>query len=96
MYTKLSDSGNVLGLTTYADVDVGLERNKRTETIHLAGDTVLLDERLYPLGFSPHKEAARRRFTLAHECSYSIAWSLTNSGKRLENYAPDTRSHSAS
>jgi len=67
-YTRLSNTGNVLGLTTYADTEVELHRYCRIDKLRVAGNTILVDESLA----REIKERGRRRYTVAHECAHHI------------------------
>jgi hypothetical protein len=69
-YTRLSDTGDVLGLTTYTDVDVELERYMCKQVIKVAKNTVLIDDSL----IKPDQNQGRRRFTISHECSHQILY----------------------
>ena len=71
-YTRLSDNGDVLGLTTYADVEVELERYMGKQFIKVAKNTVLIDDSLIKPFSQPDSNKGRRRFTIAHECSHQI------------------------
>ena len=71
-YTKLSDTGEVLGLTTYADVDVELDRYMRKQAVKVARNSILIDESLIKPFSQPDKQKGRRRFTISHECSHQI------------------------
>jgi hypothetical protein len=70
-YTRLSDSGALLGVTTYADTEITLARFSRTKAISVPKNTVLIDLRLRDDG-----ENARRRFTLVHECAHQILFRM--------------------
>ena len=67
-YTRLSNTGNVLGLTTYADTDVELHRYCRVDKLRVAGDTILVDDSLV----REIKARGQRRYTIVHECSHHI------------------------
>lgn len=71
-YTRLSDNGDVLGLTTYADVEIELERYMGKQIIKVAKNTVLIDDSLIKPFAQPDKNKGRRRFTISHECSHQI------------------------
>lgn len=73
-YTRLSDNGDVLGLTTYADVEVKLERYLDTQLIKVPKNTVLIDESLIMPFSQPDKNKGRRRFTISHECAHQILY----------------------
>jgi Zn-dependent peptidase ImmA (M78 family) len=66
-YRKLSDKGNILGLTSYKGVVLELSFNSGNIHITVPEDTILLDELL-----ENPKEQHRRRFTIAHECAHQI------------------------
>jgi hypothetical protein len=71
-YTHLSDDGEILGLTAYADTAVELRRYLRRDVISVTRNMVLLDERLYPKFGAEYENRELRRFTLAHECAHQI------------------------
>jgi len=75
-YTRLSDCGKVLGITTYADADIILRRNYRNETIYVPAKTILLDECLSPpdIWGKPDNASKQRQFTIAHECAHQILY----------------------
>jgi hypothetical protein len=80
IYTKLSDTGDLLGLTTFAGIELMLTRNGRDETMRVEQDTLLVEEALLS-----DKSTGRRRFTIAHECGHHI---IDRMGKELTgNYA---------
>lgn len=82
IYTALSDSENILGLTTYADVDITLERNMRTEVLFIKADSILVEKRLLENIAFTDTQRGRRRFTIAHECAHQILFRLeTELGK---------------
>lgn len=66
-YMKLSDEGNLLGITTFSGIELELNRDGRTDRIIVPQDTVLLEESMLD-----DKTSGRRRFTLAHECAHHI------------------------
>jgi hypothetical protein len=72
VYTRLSNNGESLGITTYADTDIELNRYCRKEKIHVLKDTILLDECLQDSQDWQHTERGRKRFTIAHECAHHI------------------------
>ena len=71
-YTRLSDTGDILGLTTYADVDVELDRYMDKQTITVPKNTILIDDSLVKPVARPDVNRGRRRFTISHECSHQI------------------------
>ena len=75
-YTRLSDDGRMLGITTYADTTVKLRRYCYNDTVSIPANTILLDERLKAPAQIPDrqsdKERSRRRFTIAHGCAHQI------------------------
>ncbi|MDR0884457.1 MAG: ImmA/IrrE family metallo-endopeptidase [Oscillospiraceae bacterium] len=70
-YQRLSDTGQILGLTTFQSIQLELKIRGKDETITVPQDTVLLDDSLRPIYCR-----GRRRFTLAHECSHQILYRL--------------------
>jgi len=66
-HRKLSESGKILGLTTYKDVELELELGDGNVVVTVPEDTILLDESL-------EKPDSRRRgrFTVAHECAHQV------------------------
>ena len=66
-YQKLSDNGEVLGLTTYDSVVVDLVVDGKAMEISVSSDTILLDNSL-----CSSENKYRRRFTIAHECAHQI------------------------
>jgi len=76
-YTRLSDDGQILGITTYVDTDVDLYRHFQKEVLRVPGKTVLIDERLMqPMWGIPDTERGRRQFTIAHECAHHLLYQL--------------------
>jgi hypothetical protein len=69
-HTCLSDTGDIVGVTTYVDTVIELRRHSRWERLYVPRNIVLLDESLYSLYAVP----GRRRYTLAHECAHHILW----------------------
>ena len=66
-YQKLSANCTILGLTTYKGVELELQLKNHTEIITVPMDTILVEEKL-----AKPEHAARRRFTIAHECAHQI------------------------
>ncbi|MDR1892681.1 MAG: ImmA/IrrE family metallo-endopeptidase, partial [Oscillospiraceae bacterium] len=66
-YTQLSDDRTLLGLTTFSEIELSLNRNGKSETIRLPQDTILLEEAMLK-----DDKPGRRRFTIAHECGHQI------------------------
>jgi ribosomal 50S subunit-associated protein YjgA (DUF615 family) len=87
IYTRLSNHGEHLGVTTYTDTDIILERYLRTETIRVLKDTILLDESLMESQSWQHDNTGRMRFTVAHECSHQILYRMESEIKRTEHLA---------
>ena len=67
-YRRLSEDGELLGLTSYEAMEVFLPDEERCGACRLDGKTVLIEESLL---FSPHGPG-RRNFTLAHECAHHV------------------------
>jgi hypothetical protein len=66
-YRKLSDHGNLLGITTYKGIMLEFPLENGSVKISVPEDTILLDDCLR------HKDnEMRRRFTVAHECAHQI------------------------
>ena len=84
IYTRLSNDGQTLGVTTYADTDISLNRYCRIDTIHVLKDTVLLDECMKDSQDWQHGEVGRRRFTVAHECAHQILYRREPENRRTE------------
>ena len=84
IYTRLSNDGQTLGITTYADTDIKLNRYCRAETIHVLKDTILLDECLKESQDWQHSELGRRRFTIAHECAHQILYRMESENRQTE------------
>jgi hypothetical protein len=85
-YTRLSDDGNVLGITTYSDTEVDLYRYCRKETIQVPGNTILIDESLRQPSIwgKGDKEINRRQFTIAHECAHHILFGMMSEDEQNE------------
>ena len=66
-HRKLSESGDILGLTTYRGLNLKLTFPEGDVFLSVPEDTILLEERL----LQP-KNHSRWRFTLAHECAHQI------------------------
>ena len=81
---KLSDDGTLIGLTTYADTDIDLDRNCTTEAIHVKKDTILIDESVIPLNDREIGEIGRFRFTVIHECAHQIVFRMKTEKQRQE------------
>ena len=71
VYTKLSDNGKMLGLTTFRGIKLELQRNGGIDSIILPEDTILLEERLREKGTK-----GCRRFTIGHECGHQILYRM--------------------
>ena len=82
VHTRLSDDGQILGLTTYIDTDIKLRRYGKPETIHILKDTVLLDESLKDTQLWQHGDLGRCRFTIAHECAHHIIYRMIPEEKK--------------
>lgn len=70
-YMTLSDDGQVLGLTTYNDVEISLYVRGTMLVMPFRKDSVLIEKRLLE-----HDSNGCRRFTLAHEISHQIIYRL--------------------
>lgn len=66
-YTKLSEDGSVLGLTTYKGMTVDLPLVDSDSEITVPEDTIFLD-----ISLKESINAARMRFTIAHECAHQL------------------------
>jgi hypothetical protein len=77
-YTRLSDDGQILGITTYTDTDIDLYRYCRKDVIRVSENTILIDEHLMkPLMlFDPDPERGRRQFTIGHECAHQMIYRM--------------------
>jgi len=77
-FTRLSDYGEMLGITTYCDTKIVFYRYLRKETITLPKNMLLVDDSLKPpYMYGQLDEArARRRFTIAHECAHQILYRM--------------------
>ena len=64
-YMKLSDSGRILGLTSYKGVNMVLPFTGGDVFLSVPEDTIMLDESLL-------ENDTRTRFTVAHECAHQI------------------------
>ena len=82
VHTRLSDDGQILGLTTYIDTDIKLRRYGKSETIKILKNTVLLDESLKDTQLWQTDELGRCRFTIAHECAHHIIYRMIPEEKR--------------
>ncbi|MDR3210061.1 MAG: ImmA/IrrE family metallo-endopeptidase [Oscillospiraceae bacterium] len=87
----LSDSGEILGLTAYEDAEIAITRYFRQETIRVARNTGLLDERLQPTRAYEDAELGRRHYTLAHECAHQILYRAAPCGQRYSGRAHSLR-----
>ena len=86
-YTRLSDYGKMLGITTYCDTKIELSRYLKKETIKVPKDMLLIDDSLKPpslLGGQPDGQRERRRFTIAHECAHQILYRMMPVEQRRE------------
>ena len=66
-HRRLSDKGNILGLTTYKRVNLKLAFADKNVLLSVPENTILIEERL----LHPHNRK-RWRFTIAHECAHQI------------------------
>ena len=82
VHTRLSDDGQILGLTTYIDTDIKLRRYGKSETIKILKNTILLDESLKDTQLWQTDELGRCRFTIAHECAHHIIYRMIPEEKR--------------
>jgi len=86
-YTRLSDDGKMLGITTYCDTRITLSRYLRRTEIMVPKNMLLIDDSLKPpsiLDGQPDNAKARRRFTIAHECAHQILYRMMPEEKRKE------------
>jgi Zn-dependent peptidase ImmA (M78 family) len=67
-YERLSDTGRILGLTTYRDITLLIKRNDAKETLFLPKNTILIESDLT----SDAKQPGRLHFTIAHEYSHQL------------------------
>lgn len=81
IYTKLSEVGNVLGLTAYADTEYIFTVGGEEKTVSLLRNQVLLDTRLAPNKMRDTNRG-RRRFTIAHECAHNILFRMESTENR--------------
>jgi hypothetical protein len=72
VYEQLSLCGEILGLTTHADVDVVVPYIANPETIHVPANTLLIDTSLLPSYPGERAWRGRYRFTVTHECAHQI------------------------
>ena len=70
-YAKLSDNGELLGLTTFQDVDIEIMDNDKTEKLSFSKNVIILDESL-----KKDKSPGRKNFTVAHECAHQILYRM--------------------
>ena len=90
-YMRLSEDGSILGLTTYADVNVEFNRYGQNEIVAVRKDSVILEKDL----LTGHN--GRRRFTVAHEAAHQIVFRADRSGTAQMNYLkhlPNKQSYS--
>jgi hypothetical protein len=83
-YTRLSDDGRMLGITTYADTEIELRRYCSVVVMKLPANMLILDERLKKPLQPPDKEIHRRRFTTAHECAQQLLHRMEPDDRRRE------------
>lgn len=81
IYTKLSEVGNVLGITAYADTAYQFVEDGSLKTVPLLKNQVLLDTRLAPNKLRDTNRC-RRRFTIAHECAHHILFRMESCENR--------------
>lgn len=81
IYTRLSEVGNVLGLTAYVDTAYQYTEEGNVKTVPLLKNQVLLDTRLAPNKLRDTNRC-RRRFTIAHECAHHILFRLESCENR--------------
>ena len=74
-YAKLSDSGRVLGVTSYNDINLILRRNGANETMHLPAKVLLIEEGLK----ENSRHLGRLRFSIAHECAHQLLYKIQKS-----------------
>lgn len=82
VHTRLSDNGQILGLTTYVDTNIELRRYRRVDKVRVLKDTVLLDESFRPAQAWQNRNFEGSRFTLAHECGHQIIYRMMPEDKR--------------
>jgi hypothetical protein len=66
-HRRLSDSGKLMGLTTYRDILLELEFATGNVEIKVPEDTILVEEKLLS-----YENRRRERFTVAHECAHQV------------------------
>ena len=79
-YMRLSEDGSILGLTTYADVNVEFNRYGQNEIVAVRKDSVILEKDLLT------GQNRRRRFTVAHEAAHQVVFRADRSGTAQLNY----------
>jgi hypothetical protein len=82
VHTRLSDKGDIIGLTTYVDTNIELRRYNRADKIHVLKATVILDESLRASQAWQHDDMGHIRFTVAHECGHQIIYRMIPESKR--------------
>jgi Zn-dependent peptidase ImmA (M78 family) len=65
---RLSDTGDILGMTAYEDTKVKIKVKGCDEYIHLARSDIVIEQTLHEIP----QYYGRMRFTIAHECAHQI------------------------
>jgi hypothetical protein len=71
-YISLSGERDILGLTTYSDVDVDLGNR----VLHIPSNTCVIDYQLFEESQTKKPANRRLRFTIAHECAHQILYRM--------------------
>jgi hypothetical protein len=72
LYISLSGERDILGLTTYSNVDVDLGNR----VLHIPSNTCVIDSQLFEKSRTDKPTRMRLRFTLAHECAHQILYRM--------------------
>lgn len=82
-YVKLSDSGDIYGLTAYANTECLLKVNGRDIIVPLKSNEILIDSR-FITPYCLREHSGKHRFTLAHECAHQIIFGLESAENRAK------------
>lgn len=75
-FAKLSDHGEVCGLTAYADTCYAVTIDGREHFYPIRANDIILDSKFIDTPEHVHSLCGMRRFTIAHECAHQILFRM--------------------
>ncbi len=75
-FAKLSDDGEICGLTAYADTNYSVVVDGHEYIYPIHANDILMDTSFIDTPEHVHELCGKRRFTLAHECAHQILFGM--------------------